>query len=196
MNTRREQILGAAEGLAAEEGLSALSVRAVARRSGIGASTLRHYFPTQQDLYTAVLQASFDAQLEDRSIGDSTLPAVQRLVDCLSQFLPPADDQVQMLQHWLALHAAALGPESTTRAHDLLATFSTRANERIGRWLRVLAEEGTLRRADQDHALLLLNTVIDGLSLQFLTPGPEISVETAQAVLTEVVTGLIVAENH
>ena len=196
MSMRREQILTAAGELASEAGLSALSVRAVARRSGIGASTLRHYFPTQQDLYTAVLQARFDAQLEDRSIGDSTQPAAQRLVDCVSQFLPPADDQVQQLQHWLGMHAAALGPESTTQAHDLLAAFSARANERIGHWLATLAEEGALRHADQDRAHLLLNTVIDGLSLQFLTPGPEISLDAARAVLTDVVTGLIVAENR
>ena len=55
LDTRREEIVLAAADLAAERGLSAVTVRAVAARAGIGASTLRHYFPTQSELYHAMV---------------------------------------------------------------------------------------------------------------------------------------------
>ena len=41
-----EQILEAARSVIAESGVAALSVRTVAARAGIGASTLRYHFPT------------------------------------------------------------------------------------------------------------------------------------------------------
>ncbi|QTV79795.1 TetR/AcrR family transcriptional regulator [Microbacterium sp. NIBRBAC000506063] len=90
MVDRRKQILAAARELAATGGLAAVSVRSVATRAGIGASTLRHYFPTQQELHDAVLGATFDANLRDLRIAETAVSAEDRLVECLWQFLPRA----------------------------------------------------------------------------------------------------------
>lgn len=192
MSTRREQILAAAGELAAEEGMTALSVRAVAARSGIGASTLRHYFPTQRDLYDAVLRGSFDAQLQDLQIADSSVPAAQRLTECVAQFLPPQDALAASVENWIGLYLSALGPDRSKQAENMLAVLSTRATERIDAWLAVLAAEGALRHSDRAQHTLVLNTAVDGLSMQFLGPGTTITVAQAREVLRQIVSALVV----
>ena len=52
---RRGQIVDAAVAIARVEGLPGLSVRRVATAADVGASTLRHYFPTQRELHEAVI---------------------------------------------------------------------------------------------------------------------------------------------
>ena len=195
MSTRREQILAAAHELAADEGMSALSVRAVAARSGIGASTLRHYFPTQRNLYDAVLRGSFDAHLQDLRIEDTSVPAAQRLTECMAQFLPPADAVAATVENWIGLYLSALGPDHSDQAANMLAVFTERATERIDAWLAVLDAEGALRPADRGQHALVLHTAVDGLSLQFLGPGTTITVPQAREVLGRIVAALVVTED-
>lgn len=189
---RRGQILEAAGQILAEGGLAALSVRSVAARAGIGASTLRHYFPSQRALYDEVVSRTFDSQLSDLQIRDQTLPASQRLAQCLEQFLPPTSEQVIQLEGWLALYASAVGPDRTELGSRLLATFAHRARHRVDVWLEALEAEGALRHGDRVLYATILLALVDGLCLELLTPDSTTSLDDARRALAVVIeTGVI-----
>lgn len=54
--TSRSQLLAAARGIAYQEGLSRVSVRAVAAKCGVAVGSLYNYFPTKADLIAAVIE--------------------------------------------------------------------------------------------------------------------------------------------
>jgi AcrR family transcriptional regulator len=191
MSERREQILRAAAEIAAEQGMSAVTVRSVALRAGIGASTLRHYFPTQQALYDALVGQLLDAQLDDLRIHDWTVPPAQRLAECLGQFLPATDGSRAELEQWLLLHASSVGPNPSDQARHLLAVLTARGRQRVDAWLEALAAEGVLRHADlRRHAIVLL-ALLDGLSLSMVTPESTVTVAEAREVLADAITQLV-----
>src|SRR5438445_11202866 len=61
---RHGAIMGAARVLAAEGGLAAVQIAAVAARAGIAAGTVYRYFPAKTDLVAALL-----AEIADSEIG-------------------------------------------------------------------------------------------------------------------------------
>lgn len=176
--------------------MAALSVRAVAARAGIGPSTLRHYFPSQQALYDAVLGQAFDALVEDLRIADTGVPPARRLTECLAQFLPADETHVPELEAWFGAYAAALGPARTEQGVRALHTLSAHARERVGRWLAALEDEGVLDLRDRERTTALLLAVLDGLCLQLLTPGSGATAALAHGLLADVVEGLTVREGH
>lgn len=192
MTDRREQIVRAARELVAEQGIDALSVRNTAARAGIGASTLRHYFPTQQALYDATISASFNAMLEDLRIADPQVPPGDRLLECLLQFLPPTEAQVHTLLDWLNMYAAALGPERTEQGGRALASLSELGRQRVIRWLEVLRTEGRLRPGDPAGHASLLMVHLDGLCLALLTPGSDTTLARAREQLGAVIRAMVV----
>ncbi|MCJ1694313.1 TetR/AcrR family transcriptional regulator [Rathayibacter caricis] len=167
---RREEILRAARALAAEHGVAALSVRAVAARAGIGASTLRHHFPTQRALYDAVVAELFDPGLGDLRIDDRRVDPLERLLECVGQFLP-AEDAPPALGGWFALHAASAGPGSTEQGRALVAALDASSRASTVRWIDLLAEEGVLRRGPLEQHVELILALVDGLRLRMLVPG-------------------------
>jgi AcrR family transcriptional regulator len=60
----RARVLAAAESVFAETGLKA-SVEDVARRAGVGVGTVCRHFPTKQALVEAVLEAMYEALVDD-----------------------------------------------------------------------------------------------------------------------------------
>lgn len=194
MVDRREQILAAAREVAADNGVSSLSVRQVAARAGIGASTLRYYFPSQSALYDAVVGDIFDAQLDDLRISDVTVPADIRLTEVMLQFLPATPEQVPQLHGWFALYAAGLNQDRDEPSERLLTSLVGHARDRIGRWLGVLEDEGALRAEDRDRHITVLTAMADGLSLALLAPGTTVTLHQSHATLTDVVQRLLLKQ--
>lgn len=178
---RRAEILAAAGELIQEGGPAAASVRAVAARAGVGASTLRHYFPTQQALSEAVFRHQFRLQGDDRGLSDTSRPAAERLTDCLLQFLPSAPEDVPALRSWLALY------NSTVQADGggLTASLSVLTDESyvlVRDWLGRLRAEGVAAPDDAETAARLLSRV-DGLCLGLLNPGAPIDLPMARRIM-------------
>lgn len=192
MVDRRLQIVQAARTLIAEEGLGGLSVRATAARAGIGASTLRHYFPTQQALFDAVVSASFNAQLDDLRIADPQVPAAERLLECLAQFLPSSDEESPQLLNWLAMYTAALCPDRTDQAARALSSLTGLGRQRVCAWLQVLDDQGQLRHHDLERHAALLLVHLDGLCLALLTPDSGSTVSGSLEQLRELIVALVV----
>ena len=196
MDSRREQIVRAASAIAAEEGIGAMSVRAVATRAGIGPSTLRHYFPSQQDLFHEVVGRSFHAQLDNLDIDDDTIPAAERLTACMAQFLPADDTQTRLLEGWIALYASALGPARTEQGARLLDSLTKHARDRVNKWLEILEIDGALQPGERQRHLTTMLAMIDGLCLDLLVPGNGTTVADAHAILTDVITHLVIASSR
>ena len=187
---RREQILSAAREIVAEEGLEAVSVRGVARRAGIGASTLRHYFPTQSDLLDELLGPALDRVVSDLRIEDPRVSPRDRLRECLLQFLPPSLLTPQTVTLWLASYAAAVGPHATESATRTLEQLASLARARIDAWLAQLEGEGALQ-LEREVALRLALTTLDGICVQLLTPGTIFLPEHVEPTVAQVVSALV-----
>ncbi|QBI18465.1 TetR/AcrR family transcriptional regulator [Egibacter rhizosphaerae] len=190
---RRAEILRAAREIAMRGGLAAISVRSVAAEAGIGASTLRHYFPTQRELHDAVAAALMDEQLDDLRIADAGLDPAARLTECLAQFLPQSDERIHDLDRWLALHHAVRKGEADPAP---LAAMSARAAERIDAWLETLAEEGVLRDAPRQRHLATVLAVVDGVCLGLLTGTSLATVADALEVVDATVRHTVVASGR
>lgn len=192
MSERREQILRAGQEVAADEGIHAASVRRVAARAGVGASTLRYYFPTQQDLVDALLGPTLDDRIGDLRIADASLPAAERLAECLRQFLPATAGEVPQLERWLSAYAAAFGTDGTSSARTVLTALTARGRIHVEGWLDRLDAEGTLRPEARDHAATVLLALVDGLCLELLTPGSPVGLADAHRALDVVITTSVV----
>ncbi|MGC0421733.1 TetR/AcrR family transcriptional regulator [Embleya sp. AB8] len=77
-----QEILGAAEQHIVEHGPHSLSLRAVARSLGMTVQALYHYFPSRDDLVTALITKAYDdlADAVQAGIDAARDPAVPRLV--------------------------------------------------------------------------------------------------------------------
>jgi len=188
---RRAEILQAAKEIAATEGMGEISVRNVATRVGIGASTLRHYFPTQRQLFDTVLSEVFDAHLEDLRINDSSVSPVIRLTECMQQFLPATEADLPQLEGWLAGYVSVLEPRPSDQGSAVL-TLTGQARGRVTQWLSILQSEGVLRLHDTEQAATILLATVNGLTLELITPGTPESVKSVRRALTHVVSGTVV----
>jgi len=190
--SRREEILRAAVALATEQGTGALSVRAVAARAGVGASTLRHYFPTQDELHHAVVGELFAPQVKDRRIADPSVDAGDRLTECLAQFMPSEDAEIPLLQGWLGLYANAVGRGDGDAGARLLESLVLHARERVETWIALLDAEGRLRPAPPGRHARTLLALLDGLCLSLLAAPEDDALAEAHATLEDVVRRLVV----
>ena len=168
MNTR-DRIIAAATAMM-QEGAPRLSVRAVAARAGVGASTLRHHFPTQRDLVNAALTATYDAAMPDERIRETSMPPRERLRECLRRLLDPFGTPAEARDVWTNLlhtFAEAEADAKTRAAYDVLVDHAER---RIRAWLAILEEEGVLPPGDNVRRTDFLLTVVDGLSIARALP--------------------------
>lgn len=180
---RREEILAAANRVLNTKGIDELSVRNVAAEAGIGASTLRHYFPSQKELYNEVIGGLLDMQINDGEITNSKIPAAERLTTCMLQLLPPEDAAVPELMNWFGYYQTVLSPGRGAKEIELGKTLSTRARNRVRQWLTTLEDEGHTVTTDKEAATVWLLSTADGLCLQLLMPGTPLTLDGARDIM-------------
>lgn len=193
---RRAEILDAAQGLLAEGGFHAATVRAVAARAGIGASTMRYWFPSQAALTAALAQRALSLELNDMRIAEAAVPAPDRLFECLAQFLPADEERLGELEGWLALVTSAVGPEATPVGTAMYEGLIATTRGRVTAWLDLLAAEGAIASADVPRAVTTLLCRIDGFAVGLLRPGQIDTLATARAILRDDVTHVLRAESR
>lgn len=188
---RRSAILDAAERLVHQHGLSGASVRAVAAEAGIGASTLRHYFPSQRDLYEAIVVRMQGDATSDLRIHDVSVDPVTRLTECLMQMLPPDDDSMALMVPYIDTLSRAFGADAEPTIRAAYFDLVEQSEHQQRGWLEQLASEGRLR-ASVDEALPLLHTIVDGLAVQLLTMQGSMTVADARRQLEALLRGAVV----
>ena len=157
---RAQEILAAARQVAARDGLTALTLRSVARGAGVAPSLVAHYFPEVDALVAEV----FGALAQEEAAGlraelEQVADAGRRLRHLLDWL--PAPDRAGMSALWL--EALVLG-----RRNALLAE---RAREDLRRWQLLVQEEIELAAAagaaqvdDPADAAARLLTFSDGIN--------------------------------
>lgn len=191
MQDRRNQIIDAGRSLLTEDPRAALSVRAVAERAGVGASTLRHHFPTQRELHESIYAAFYDAAIDDLRIRDTSIPPRQRLRECLLQLLPPAQPATLPIDGWISAITSAFGSSASpeSRAGWTASVIQTRGQ--IVAWLTVLAEEGAVAAGTEQRSARLLMVVLDGLTLGRVIEASRLQPADELAVLDDAITGVL-----
>lgn len=181
MNTRDRIIAAATEMM--QEGAPRLSVRAVAARAGVGASTLRHHFPTQRDLINATLTATYDAAMPDERIRDTSVPPRERLRECIWRLLEPFSTPDEAREVWTNLLGMFADAESDPKIRAGYALLVDQAERRVRAWLAILEDEGVLPPGDNARRTDFLLTVVDGLSITRALPPDETRLEDEIATL-------------
>ncbi|MEV4046599.1 TetR/AcrR family transcriptional regulator [Streptomyces sp. NPDC049744] len=188
---RREQIVRTAREMLAEDPGTTLAVRAVAERVGIGASTLRHYFPTQRALHEAVLAASFATTASDLRIRDTQVPARERLSECLLQLLPPAHPADLSMDRWIDTINSVFGSTAKPEARTAWASYVVQTRRQISDWLRILAAEGMVAGGSEERGARFLLTVLDGMALGRILPTARLDPTEEAAVLNDALTVIL-----
>ncbi|PCC52384.1 TetR/AcrR family transcriptional regulator [Brevibacterium aurantiacum] len=171
----RERILAAAADIIAEDGMTAkLSVRAIAARVGVSTGSLRHHFPTQQALRDEVMRRAYDWMLPDTDIHNSTLPARDRLVECLRQVLATARAGSEAREAMTAVSTAFIVADQNEQVRETYLAIQRDGQRRTEDWLRVLADEGGIpNRGDIPRFARFLCTVLDGIALERALPAED-----------------------
>ncbi|GAA1621583.1 hypothetical protein GCM10009733_017700 [Nonomuraea maheshkhaliensis] len=166
------------------------SVRAVAARAGVGASTLRHHFRTQHDLVDAVLESMYRQALPDERIHDVSVPADIRLTECLSGLLTPVGSPEQAREMWRQLFRTFVDSEQR-EAGAGYAALVRHARNRVESWLEVLEAEGALPAGDRAFRAIYLATVVDGLAVARALPEDEAVSHYEAAILRAAVNAVL-----
>lgn len=170
----RERILAAAAAIIGEDGITArLSVRAVAARAEVSAGSLRHHFPTQQELRDEVMRRVYDWMLPESSIDDHSVPARDRLVRCLREVLDLSGVGAEARSNMTVLTSSFIAVEPTEPVREAYLAMQRDGQRRMEQWLRVLADEGALPEGDIARGARFLATVLDGLALQRALPAAD-----------------------
>ncbi|GLY08753.1 MULTISPECIES: TetR/AcrR family transcriptional regulator [Actinoplanes] len=179
----RERILAAAAAMLADDVTSTLSVRAVAARAGVSTGSLRFHFPTQRALRDAVLGRIYDSLFPDDPIRDRSLPARDRLVNCLRQVLAPAGVGERAREAWTRAYQTYIASEPTEQVRTAYFALEREGLRRMEYWLTVLAEEGALPQGDHTHRVRFLATVLNGLSIERALPAEDSILRSETATL-------------
>ncbi|WP_404431000.1 TetR family transcriptional regulator C-terminal domain-containing protein [Microbacterium lacus] len=160
---RRAQIADAARDLARDEGLSAVTMRAVATRAGVTPALVAHYAPSMDALVADTFATIVGDELDELDAMTTDGPAVERLATLLGTLLDGSRDDVTLV--WV--EAFAMGRRSEQLAEAV--------RDHMDRWQKALhyliddgISEGDFRIDDAADAAWQLLGMIDGLNAQAL----------------------------
>lgn len=178
-HSTRDKILIAAATMLGEEPTARLSVRAVAARAGVSTGSLRHFFPTQQDLLDTVVAGMYTVAIPGDPIHDVSRPPAERLVACLQQVLALVGTGEKARQMWRATFQAYVESRPSDGAETTYLALEREGRRRIEQWLAVLVDEGAIPAGDNDQRARYLSTVLNGLALERALPavGPRLAFE-------------------
>lgn len=168
----RERILWAAATMLGEDAGSALSVRAVAARAGVSTGSLRHHFPRQRELIDAVLGRVYDVVLRDDTIGDTSVPARERLLTSVQRLLAPEGPEIDAREGWLSALDRYAKPDATPEAREEFLGIERELRRRVEVALKLLQDEGSLPPGDNERRARFLLTVVNGTSISQAFPAP------------------------
>lgn len=169
----RDKILRAAMEMFGEDPGAKLSVRAVAARAGLSTGSLRYHFPTQRVLQDEVLTRIYDLVVSDDRIHDSSVPARDRLVDCLRQVLTRVGVGERAREGMRKVVDEFVVPEPTEEIRAAYLAVEREARRRVEYWLTALTNDGALPEGDNTRRARFLITVVNGLGLERALPAED-----------------------
>ncbi|MBW9110278.1 TetR/AcrR family transcriptional regulator [Microbacterium ureisolvens] len=166
---RAAEIVAAATAIARDQGLSALTLRAVAERAGVASGLVAHYQPSMDDLVARVYADLVDEEVKDveRMVGAVADPAARlgALMDTLMN-----GGREEMTVVWVEGWAMA-------RRNDALALAVRAQMERWQTLVESIIEDGcrtgAFSTAEPGEVAWELIGMIDGLNAQSLARGTD-----------------------
>jgi len=180
-------ILDAAIGIITEDGVSAASQENIAKAAGISQSTLRHYFATKDELFTAIFNDAFEGFRENLQAilfepVSSPLQRIEQLVsshldyianspdayifETMAYFARNEDDRCLQDQwyQWLIQHYASLiqqlRPDLSEDACEERA-FQILTTS-LGAWITLgKSRPNLLGQSKEQHKLALIQSVVN-----------------------------------
>jgi AcrR family transcriptional regulator len=158
---KREEILDAALGLFAQKGYDRVSVREIARETGLSQAGLLHHFSTKEELFLEVLR-----RRDDRD-GD---PIEHRHVHSVEHLISAVQHNAKepgLVRLFVSMSAESTAEESPSREF-FVGRYGWLRDE-VARDVRQHQERGELAKdLDAENVATLLIAVADGLQLQWL----------------------------
>jgi AcrR family transcriptional regulator len=180
----RDRVLLAAMQMFGEDPGTTLSVRAVASRAGVSTGSLRYHFPTQRALQDEVLTRVYDLVAPDDRIHDTSVPARDRLVECLRQVLAGVGLGARAREATLTVVEEFIAPEPTEALRAAYLAIEREARRRVEYWLTVLANEGAVPDdGDNSRRARFLLTVVNGLGLERALPADDSTLQSESDTL-------------
>ena len=162
---RRAQILDAARDLALAEGLSALTLRAVAARVGVTPALVAHYVPSMDDLVATTFAGIVGAELAELSAAHGLRdPARPTLGDCWRHCSTATRDDVTLV--WV--EAFALGATQRRARRRRPRRRWTNGTAPCANSSTAGVDEGVFRVESAPDAAWQLLGMIDGLNAHSL----------------------------
>lgn len=186
----RDKILIAAATMIGENPAARLSVRAVAARAGVNTGSLRHHFPTQRDLYDAVLAGIYSIVVPDEAMRDTTRDPQVRLVETLRHAIDLTGLGPTARETWRATFASFIDGEPSEDARIAYLALERAGRRRFETVLDALTDEGALPAGDNAARARLLSTVVNGMSIERALPAEEGHIAFETQTLTAVVAGI------
>jgi AcrR family transcriptional regulator len=130
------RILGAARRRFGQSGVEGSSLRAIARDAGTSIGMIYYYYPTKDELFFAVVEATYQKMMADleRALAPE-FPVAERLTHLFERLAALSDEEIEILRL-----VVLEGLMSTPRFERLVARFM------------------------RGHIALVLKTVLDGLA--------------------------------
>lgn len=177
---RSAEIRDAATAVAREQGLAAVTLRAVAQRAGVAPGLVAHYWPTMDELVAHAFAQLVAAELDDvRGQVEAVADPPGRLAVLFAAVLDAAHDEVALA--WVDAWSRGRGNRALAAAIDA----------QMSAWQQLIAgiieagrHAGSFRTDDPDAVAWQLLAMIDGLSAHALardTDGAQFVLRLAQA---------------
>jgi AcrR family transcriptional regulator len=178
---RRAALTEAVWELVRRHGLRGASVRAVAREAGLSAGSVRHFFPTQNELHAHAMESLAErivARIAAHEDMDDLLARVEAMV---CELLPLTDETETELRAGLDFVAAS---SSDPRLAGVARETFNATRLFLTKVVNDLAELGLIP-ADTDVALTAveLNALVDGLTLQLIHQPQLVDRATARSLV-------------
>jgi AcrR family transcriptional regulator len=177
---RRRRLIEAAQHVAAEEGLSGLTLQAVATRADVALRTVYNHFASRDDLIAA-------------AVGDLT-EATRGAVAQIDARGADARDQLrQFVQQYLATYLgqgrrldALMGAIELPQARELIDEVRAWRRQRLAQIVRRAKREGTLAVSERE-AIEIAYLATAHSTLRTLTADADLTPAAAQALLAKLV---------
>jgi len=186
---RRAELLEAAIHLIGDQGLDAVTHRAVAAAAGVPAASTSYYFRSKDELIDEALRTLAEREIErlrERRValgaGAADLEATTAaLADWIEEQLTPAGRVAMLAQYQLQLEAAR-----RPAARDILAAWKDGTDDLAETAMRALGAR------DVETSGILLVCAIDGLRLRLMASGhAPLRGAELRAVLRALLVGLV-----
>ena len=180
---RRRELADAACTVIARNGLAGTTLAHVADESGWSIGSIRHYFPTKDELVASALWRvgeRVDERIRRGTAGGMTLGDLRLAA---TELLPlDATRREEALVHLAFLAEVAVTPE----LGDAAEGAAQRLQEPLAARVAHLIQVGDLSaRLDPEHEAARLRVLLDGLRLQLITTPRQTTVKWALTVLDD-----------